>query len=90
MFGFKSWNPLSTYTHEVVSRRLEDDTVRQAVVPPREFLVAWADAEEEVRACYRDWRDAADQLKAGLWFRYRAALDREQQAAQAYATAVGS
>jgi hypothetical protein len=43
--------------------------------------VSWREASEDVRTAYRSWSECARPQRALAFASYRAALDREQQAA---------
>jgi hypothetical protein len=49
------------------------------------FWDAWVSAEADVMTAAEDWRSAARHERADAWAVYRAALDREQAAADALA-----
>ena len=53
--------------------------------PAHDLWDAWAFAAMESEMTLRAWMQAAHALKAGAFARYRAALDREEQAATALA-----
>jgi hypothetical protein len=47
--------------------------------------VSWREASADVRAAYRRWSECARSQRALAFAGYRAALDREQQAASVHA-----
>jgi hypothetical protein len=49
-----------------------------------ECYVSWREASEDVQMAYDGWREAEPTWRAGAFFAYRAALDREESAARDY------
>jgi hypothetical protein len=59
----------------------------RGLVRPAELWDKWAFAALEVQLAFDAWKRAARELKMSAFLAYRAALDREEQAAAALAQA---
>ena len=49
-----------------------------------ECYVSWREASDDVQMAYDAWREAEPDWRAGAFFVYQAALDREESAARNY------
>jgi hypothetical protein len=60
------------------------------LLPTEDFWDAWAFAAMEAELALSAWKRAARELKATAYATYRAALDREEDAATRLAARVGA
>ena len=77
------WQPYRTFATEQVPAKsppaspwLDEESVRS--------YARWREESAAVRSAYEHWAGAEPRDQALAWSAYRAALDREEQAAHAY------